>query len=87
VSQHHDNSGILGTNTRKVKDNHPDLSGQCVIDGKQFWISGWERTGRDGSTFYSLAFRPKMAREHAGGTDNPPAQSGQKSAFDRETPF
>lgn len=87
MSQHRDNSGILGRNMRKEKDTHPTHSGQCTIDGKQWWISAWVKEGRDGSKFFSLAFRPKLAREHQGGSANPPAQTGAKSEFDSEIPF
>ena len=88
MSQHRDNSGILGKNTRKTKDTHPTHSGQCTIDGKQYWISGWVKESRnDGSRFFSLAFKPKLAREHQGAPDNPPAQTSGKSEFDTEIPF
>ncbi len=85
--QQRDNSGIIGVNNRKEKENHPDYSGQCSVDGKAFWISGWKRTGRDGSKFLSLAFKPKMAKDHQGAPPNPPAQTGAKHDFDDNIPF
>lgn len=85
MSQHRDMSGILSKNDRKQKDNHPDISGQCTIGGVQYWISGWKKDGRSG-TFYSLAFKPKLAREHQGAPANPPAQTA-KSEFDSSIPF
>lgn len=89
MNQQRDNSGILGKNTRREKDTHPTHSGQCTIDGKAYWISGWVKDGRDGSRFFSLAFKPKMAREYAGGSANPPPQTAKppREEFDDEIPF
>jgi hypothetical protein len=57
----YDNSGIIGKNERKQKDNHPDIQGQATIDGAEFWISGWKKE-KDGKGFYSLAFKPKEVK-------------------------
>ena len=60
MSQKRDNSGSLSRNTRKEKDTHPDVSGSCVIGGKEYWISGW-RKENDKGPWTSLAFKPKEA--------------------------
>ena len=63
-------------------------SGQCVIDGKAYWISAWVKDGRDNQRFFSLAFKPKMASEHQGAPANPPAQRETKPHdFDDDIPF
>ena len=54
------NSGTLARNNRKTLDRHPDIRGQCVIDGRAYWIAGWKRENA-GGVFYSLAFTPKDA--------------------------
>ena len=54
------NSGTLAKNDRKTLDRHPDIRGQCVIDGRAYWIAGWKRENA-GGVFYSLAFTPKDA--------------------------
>lgn len=54
--EHKDNTGTLGRNTKKEKDTHPDSKGKALIGGKWYWISGWTKTGPDGSKFSSLAF-------------------------------
>lgn len=58
------NSGMIARNKRKQQPNHPDYSGQCEVDGKQYWLSGWIKEGKPGSKlagekFFSLAFKPK----------------------------
>lgn len=81
-------TGILGRNERREKDSHPTHSGQCTIDGKQYWVSAWVNEGNKGK-YFKLSFKPKMAREHQGGTANPPAQkaAAPSSDFDDSIPF
>jgi hypothetical protein len=65
-----DNSGTLGRNDRKDKPNHPDHRGQCIIDGKPYWISAWIKEGPSGK-FFSLSF---TAKEQMSG-DRPPTRT------------
>jgi hypothetical protein len=68
--------GIISKNDKKTEDKHPDIKGQCEIDGAEYKISGWLKERKDGSgKFYSLVFQ---ARESAG---NAPVKP-QKSALD-----
>ncbi len=53
-----DMSGSLFKNDRKEKDTHPDRTGTALIDGREYWVSGWLKTGARGQ-FLSLAFKPK----------------------------
>ena len=85
------NSGVVFPNDRKQKSSHPDFKGQCTIktpDGEllEFWVSGWEKTGRRGP-FLSLSFTPKDAEEAREG--RPAAQKsslfGKRGAVAAET--
>lgn len=67
------NNGILGANRRREKDSHPTHTGNCVIDGKAYWISGWVKDGKDGSRFFSLAFKLKDGQQSAAAA-NPAAR-------------
>jgi hypothetical protein len=67
----YDNSGIIGKNKRKQKDNHPDIQGQATVNGVEYWISGWQKNGSDG-IFYSLSFKPKEAKSQSGGSSSSP---------------
>ena len=33
----------LWVNTDKQKETHPDLKGQGVVDGVEYWVSAWGR--------------------------------------------
>ncbi|MDE2107344.1 MAG: hypothetical protein KGL39_59660, partial [Patescibacteria group bacterium] len=66
----------------------PTHQGTCTINGQQYYISAWvKESQKDGSRFFSLAFKPKMARDHAGAPENPPAPSASQEQFDDSIPF
>lgn len=55
-------TGIISKNERKTDDKHPDIKGQCEIEGIQYWVDGWMKTrNSDGGKFYSLRFKRKDA--------------------------
>lgn len=83
MSQQYDNrnKGVLFRNEDKQSDKHADYRGSINIDGKEFWLDAWIRTSKKGNKFMSLSVKPKMAREHKGGYDNP---SGQRRPADEE---
>lgn len=53
-----DNSGSLFKNERRQREEHPHMTGTCMIEGKVYYISAWTKEGEKGR-FQSLAFRPK----------------------------
>ena len=56
------NSGSLWPNNRKEKETHPDLTGTLEVEGKLYWISGWEKQSKqDGKLWISLSVKPKDA--------------------------
>jgi hypothetical protein len=59
--QHRELSGSLFRNDRKEQANHPDYRGDCLIDGQQYWVSGWIKEGARGK-WMSLAFTAKGSR-------------------------
>lgn len=65
------NRGTLAKNPNKTADTHPDIKGSINVEGKDYWLDGWQkRRQSDGSTFYSLSVKPKQAR-----SEPPPQRS------------
>ena len=53
-----DNSGVLFANDKREKESHPNYKGNIRVDGKDYWISGWIKEGKNGK-FMGLAVSPK----------------------------
>jgi len=37
------NRGAIWGNDKKVKDTQPDFTGSILVDGKDYFVSGWKR--------------------------------------------
>lgn len=61
------NSGSIFNNERKEQDSHPDRTGSCNIDGRDYWVNGWLKKTKDGKPYLSLSFKLKEARGQGGG--------------------
>jgi len=54
-----DNSGSLFKNTRPQNEKSPPLSGNAMIGGVEYWVSGWTKTDKNGEKWISFAFKQK----------------------------
>lgn len=72
-------TGIISKNSNKKDDKHPDIKGQCEIDGVQYWVDGWQKTrNSDQGKFYSLRFK----RKDAAPAPAPKPSAAPSSGFD-----
>lgn len=78
----YENTGTISKNKKKEKPNHPDITGRANINGVDYWVSGWAKTGQSGP-FYSLAFKPKDEQQ----TARPASAPAQTGLDDDEIPF
>ena len=91
MPREYDNRGraVLFKNDRKEGERDPDYRGTLtLLDGTECWLDAWlQKSKKDGKTFMSLRYKPKMAREHANAPANPPAQRAEREEFDDSIPF
>ena len=88
-----DNSGSLFKNDRKEQDNHPDYAGSIMVDGVEYWLNGWLKSGAKGK-FFSLSVKPKQPRQErapaprrADPDDARTSYGGRADELDSEIPF
>ena len=74
------NRGVLFINDRKESDSHPDRKGSINIEGKEYWLSAWNKQTSKGDTI-SLSVKPKEVQQQSA----PSAQSTQDP--DDDLPF
>jgi hypothetical protein len=51
-------TGSISKNKKKEKDVHQDYRGSAMINGVEYWISGWVNEGSDGK-YLGLKFQAK----------------------------
>lgn len=82
MSYDNTNKGTIAKNPRKEADTHPDIKGSINVDGRDYWLDGWQKTNsKDGSKFYSLTVKPKEARSSA-----PQNHRQDRTSYDRDDP-
>ena len=83
MSYDNTNTGIFFKNTNKQKDTHPDMEGSINVDGKDYWLKGWVKEGKNGKLagkkFYSLTLSPKDEKPK----DEKPKDEPIKNAADK----
>jgi hypothetical protein len=60
------NSGLLTKNDKQGNESRPDYRGSINVEGREYWLSAWIKTGRDGTKlagqkYMSLSLQPKDA--------------------------
>lgn len=52
------NRGALFKNNEKKSENSPEYTGLINIEGREFYLSGWVKEGKNGK-FFSLSVKTK----------------------------
>ena len=82
-----DLSGAIFKNEKRTTDNHPQFTGKALIDGVEYWVSGWTKKDKNSDTWVSLSFKkkePKTIDDDSSGWDN---KKPTKINIDDDIPF
>ena len=60
-----ENTGSTFKNQKKETDKHPNVTGSCLIDGKEYWMSGWTKKDKNGNAWQSWAFKTKEEKQES----------------------
>lgn len=82
-----DGQGALFKNEDRESETHPNYRGNIRINGQEYWLSAWLKESKGGKKYMSLSAQPKQARDHQGGSQDPPDQRPAKDDFDDDIPF
>ena len=52
-----ENSGSLFKNKQPRNEKSPQWTGKALIDGKMRFFDAWEKTDKNGNTFFSCSFK------------------------------
>ena len=86
--QQKDNSGALFKNDKKETDSHPDYKGSAMIDGSDYWVSGWINVSSAGTKYMKFSYSPKEQVHNNGVKQVQAAVGGMSIAeMDEDIPF
>lgn len=69
--EHREGQGSLFNNKYKEKDSHPDFTGEIMIEGEVYRISGWKKRSQSGTSYMSLSAKKKEEAFSSPTTLNP----------------
>ena len=57
------NRGAIWRNSKKTTENHPDFTGEINVDGRDYWLSGWQKKPGDKNNAPVVKFSIKAKDE------------------------
>lgn len=83
-----DMTGAMFPNKRKTTDSQPDFTGNAVIGGKPYRISGWKNSSKSGTNYLSLRIQDDDGNYGpSSNSSNKPRASSDFDDFDEDIPF
>lgn len=82
-----DGDGVLFKNDDRKNDRAPNYRGNILINGQEYWLSGWLKESKSGDKYMSLSAQPKQAQYHHGAAKNPPAQRSNEPDLNDDIPW
>lgn len=83
------NTGILYKNDNRKSEKSPQYGGSINIEGVEYWLNGWVKTGKSGKLkdrqFFSLTVKPKDPENTDHNQTAPPRKQQQQQ--DEDIPF
>ena len=76
-----DGTGQLNKNDFKKTENHPDYTGDAVIDGKPKELSAWVKTNVKGEKYLSISIQEPYKKEEVK-TESIPVRAEQDKLLD-----
>tara|TARA_R110000822_G_scaffold253791_1_gene380244 strand:+ start:635 stop:907 length:273 start_codon:yes stop_codon:yes gene_type:complete len=74
------NRGAIWKNDKKVKDTQPDFTGSILVDGKDYFVSGWKR--KEGASPNSPALSLAVTLKDQQPQQSAPAQNHAQAPAD-----
>ena len=65
------NTGTLFPAKDRRSDKSPNATGSAIVDGKEYRVSAWTKTSKNGSKFQSLSFTDKSEDDRRNKTSGP----------------
>jgi len=83
------NRGAIWGNDKKVKDTQPDFTGSILVDGKDYFVSGWKRKAGASpqSPALSLAVTLKEQQPQRSAPRSTPSPTNNAIDDDDDIPF
>jgi uncharacterized protein (DUF736 family) len=74
------NTGVLFANAERKTDKHPNARGTINIEGVEYWLSAWTKTGKNGGKYQSLSVQRKEPKPEQ-------AVASEPEPFNDDIPF